>query len=100
MCSQAYSVRVSLEPGFSARFEDEKGLLDEDEVAVFCPGAEVARWMDIVLRIPFSLMINECSTILTIEKGPIVFGICLLSVVVSSLSVALTEEAASSGLAM
>lgn len=78
----------------------EKGLSDDNTSAVSCPGAIVARCMDTVVSMPFSLMINAWSLILMIWNGPIVLGMSILYAIVAILSVALTKEVASGSLSM
>lgn len=97
MRSTGYSIRVSLEFGSSTRLRAERGILDEDIDAVSCPDARVSCCTDTVLCMQFSLVINIWSLTFMIGKGPIVFCISFLYVVVTTLSVSVTGEAANGG---
>lgn len=55
-------------------------------------GASVGRWMDTVLCLPFSSMVNVCSLARTIWKAVAVFFISLMYVAVAILSASLVVE--------
>lgn len=78
---------------------DKEGLGDATGL-VSRPDANLARSMDIISCMPFSSTTNLLLLTFTIVKGPNVFCICLLYVVVVIRSVSLTVEAAKGRLLM
>lgn len=81
----------------SAPVGEQRGLLNDDNEVSF-PGARVTRWMNTLWCSSFGLSINVRSLTSTIVKGPIVFLVCSLYVVVPILSDSLADSAADDSL--
>lgn len=100
MRPSAYSVRVSLESGFFALLEVERGPSNDGTDEVSYPWANVARWSDTVWYMPFLLMIIVWSFTLKIGKGATVFGMRLLYAIVAILSAWMTKKVTSGALSI
>lgn len=69
-----------------------------DTVSCLC--ASVTRWMDSILCMSFSSMVNMCSLTRTIGKGVVVFGISWSCVVVATFAASLAVKAVSCDMSM
>lgn len=94
LCRGLFRVRF-----FSSAWGGEK-LLDDGVGVVHWTGANIACWMDTVLWLSFSLVINVWSLTLMIGKSVTVSGMSLLYVVVVTFSASLTKEVANGGLSV
>lgn len=72
--------------------------MDDDTDTLSCSGASVALCMDIVSWMPFLMMTSVWTLTVMIGKGPLVFGINSLFVVVVLYLSSLVEEAVDGGL--